>query len=164
MDEQRAIADKGGTMRLGSYECSIPRDSIAHRIYGSTTIHERHRHRYEFNNEYRDALGEKGLKAGGVSPDGKLVEMVEYADHPWFVGVQFHPEFKSRPMGSHPLFSSYLGACVAYKSRLLTGKEPPKRKEQDAPECKPREMPAPPAMAVVKGRKPKVPRKRRLAG
>ncbi|MFA6223218.1 MAG: CTP synthase [Desulfomonilaceae bacterium] len=115
MDEQRSVMDKGGTMRLGAYECVIPEGSECHRIYGATGISERHRHRYEFNPEFRSILEEKGLKAGGVSPDGKLVEMVEYGEHPWFVGCQFHPEFKSKPMDSHPLFASYIRACLDYK-------------------------------------------------
>ncbi len=115
MDEQRSVMDKGGTMRLGAYECVIPEGSECHRIYGATGISERHRHRYEFNPEFRSILEEKGLKAGGVSPDGKLVEMVEYGEHPWFVGCQFHPEFKSKPMDSHPLFASYIRACLEYK-------------------------------------------------
>ena len=117
MDEQRSITDKGGTMRLGAYECAIPPESLCHKIYGKTVISERHRHRYEFNSEYRDRLEEKGLKAGGLSPDGKLVELVEDAEHPWFVGCQFHPEFKSRPMDPHPLFASYIEACAAYSRR-----------------------------------------------
>jgi CTP synthase len=115
MDEQRSVMDKGGTMRLGAYECVIPEGSECHQIYGATRITERHRHRYEFNPEFRSILEEKGLKAGGVSPDGKLVEMVEYSEHPWFVGCQFHPEFKSKPMESHPLFASYIKACLEYK-------------------------------------------------
>ncbi len=115
MDEQRSITDKGGTMRLGTYECVIEPDSICEQIYGEKVIHERHRHRYEFNTGFRDVLAEKGLKAGGLSPDRKLVELVEYADHPWFVGCQFHPEFKSRPMAPHPLFKSYIRACVEYQ-------------------------------------------------
>jgi CTP synthase len=115
MDEQRSVMDKGGTMRLGAYECVIPEGSECHQIYGATRISERHRHRYEFNPEFRSILEEKGLKAGGVSPDGKLVEMVEYGEHPWFVGCQFHPEFKSKPMESHPLFASYIRACLEYK-------------------------------------------------
>jgi CTP synthase len=117
MDEQRSVTDKGGTMRLGAYECVIPPDSICYKIYGQEVISERHRHRYEFNSKYREMLEEKGLRAGGLSPDGKLVELVEYADHPWFVGCQFHPEFKSRPMDPHPLFASYIGACVAYSKQ-----------------------------------------------
>lgn len=117
MDEQRSITDKGGTMRLGKYECVIPDDTFCREIYGADVIHERHRHRYEFNIEFLEQLREKGLKPGGLSPDGKLVEMVEFNDHPWFVGCQFHPEFKSRPMDPHPLFSSYIGACLACKLR-----------------------------------------------
>ncbi|MBI4965894.1 MAG: CTP synthase [Desulfomonile tiedjei] len=117
MDEQRAITDKGGTMRLGTYECFIQPDSRAFEIYGKTVIGERHRHRYEFNMEFRQKLEQKGFRPGGVSPDGKLVELVEYSDHPWFVGCQFHPEFKSRPMDPHPLFASYIKACVEYKNR-----------------------------------------------
>jgi CTP synthase len=115
MDEQRSITDKGGTMRLGTYECVIPSNTLCARIYGRPVIHERHRHRYEVNFNYRDALQEKGLLAGGLSPDGKLVEMVEYPEHPWFVGCQFHPEFKSRPMEPHPLFTSYIRACLNAK-------------------------------------------------
>jgi CTP synthase len=120
MDEQRSITDKGGTMRLGTYECVIPPDTFCREIYGSEVIHERHRHRYEFNNEYLERLGKCGLKPGGLSPDGKLVEMIEYRDHPWFAGCQFHPEFKSRPMDPHPLFTSYIGACVKYKREKET--------------------------------------------
>jgi CTP synthase len=115
MDEQRSVTDKGGTMRLGAYECVIPEGTECHKIYGATLIEERHRHRYEFNPEFRPILEEKGLKVGGLSPDGKLVEMVEYSDHPWFIGCQFHPEFKSKPMESHPLFASYIKACVNFK-------------------------------------------------
>ncbi|MCX5872094.1 MAG: CTP synthase [Deltaproteobacteria bacterium] len=117
MDEQRSITDKGGTMRLGAYECVIPEDSECHRIYGARRISERHRHRYEFNPEYISILEEKGLRAGGLSPDGRLVEMVEYIDHPWFIGCQFHPEFKSKPMDSHPLFASFIKACLDCKTR-----------------------------------------------
>jgi CTP synthase len=122
MDEQRSVMDKGGTMRLGAYECVIPEGSECHQIYGATRISERHRHRYEFNPEFRSILEEKGLKAGGVSPDGKLVEMVEYGEHPWFVGCQFHPEFKSKPMESHPLFASYIKACLEYKIAMEKAK------------------------------------------
>ncbi|MFH1117225.1 MAG: CTP synthase [Pseudomonadota bacterium] len=115
MYEQRSITDKGGTMRLGTYECVIPEGSLCCTIYGTDTINERHRHRYEFNFDYGEVLSQGGLKPGGLSPDGKLVEMVEYAEHPWFVGCQFHPEFKSGPMRSHPLFSSYIKACLDCK-------------------------------------------------
>jgi CTP synthase len=118
MDEQKNVTDKGGTMRLGAYECVITPDSLCYEIYGHNVVGERHRHRYEFNPAFREALEEKGLRAGGLSPDGRLVEIVEYKDHPWFIGCQFHPEFKSRPMNPHPLFSSYIRACLEYKERL----------------------------------------------
>jgi CTP synthase len=117
MDAQRSVTDKGGTMRLGAYECALPPGSLCYKIYGKPVISERHRHRYEFNSKYREMLEEKGLKAGGLSPDGKLVELVEYAAHPWFIGCQFHPEFKSRPMDPHPLFASYIEACVTYSKQ-----------------------------------------------
>jgi len=117
MDEQRSITDKGGTMRLGTYDCVITPESRCFKIYRQPLISERHRHRYEFNSKYRKNLEEKGLIAGGLSPDGKLVELVEYRNHPWFVGCQFHPEFKSRPMDPHPLFVSYIKACLEYKAR-----------------------------------------------
>jgi CTP synthase len=119
MDEQRSITDKGGTMRLGTYECVIPPDTLCREIYGSEVIRERHRHRYELNPDYLGTLGESGLKAGGLSPDGRLVEMIEYRQHPWFVGCQFHPEFKSRPMDPHPLFSRYIEACLKCKHESL---------------------------------------------
>ncbi len=122
MREQRSITDKGGTMRLGAYDCVIAGDSRCFEIYGKELISERHRHRYEVNNTYRDQLADKGLRASGLSPDGNLVEMVELPDHPWFVGCQFHPEFKSRPMDPHPLFVSYIEACVAQaKARVESG-------------------------------------------
>jgi CTP synthase len=115
MAEQRSITDKGGTMRLGRYDCVLTPNSKCAEIYGKPEISERHRHRYEVNPKFRELLEEKGLRAGGVSPDGTLVELVELPDHPWFVGCQFHPEFKSRPMDSHPLFASYIKACLEYQ-------------------------------------------------
>ena len=114
MLHQRSITDKGGTMRLGIYECHLKPETLSYRIYGAPEITERHRHRYEFNSKYKETLEEKGLRAAGLSPDGKLVELVEYQDHPWLVGCQFHPEFKSKPMEPHPLFVSYIKACVDY--------------------------------------------------
>jgi CTP synthase len=126
MAEQRTIKEKGGTMRLGAYECVITPNSKCLEIYGVPVIHERHRHRYEFNSNFRETLESKGLKAGGMSPDGKLVELVEYGDHPWFVGCQFHPEFKSKPMVPHPLFASYIGACLEYKTKKPDESERPK--------------------------------------
>lgn len=112
MPEQREIDEKGGTMRLGLYPCKIINHTKAYEIYEDELIYERHRHRYEFNNEYRDVLQNKGLTISGVSPCEKLVEIVELRDHPWFVGVQFHPEFKSRPNRAHPLFKDFIRAAI----------------------------------------------------
>ncbi len=112
MPEQKDIDGLGGTMRLGSYPCKVDKDSFAFEAYKEELIYERHRHRYEFNNEYRDALIKEGFKIVGVSPDDRLVEMIEVKDHPWFVGVQFHPEFKSRPNRVHPLFRDFVGASM----------------------------------------------------
>jgi CTP synthase len=102
-------------MRLGGYPCELVQGTKAYEAYGQELVHERHRHRHEYNNRYRDALAEKGLIVSGVSPDGRLVEMVELKDHPWFVGCQFHPEFKSRPNRPHPLFSGLVKAALQYK-------------------------------------------------
>lgn len=112
MPEQRDVEDMGGTMRLGAYPCKVSKDSFAYEAYGEDIIYERHRHRYEFNNEYRKQLVENGLKIVGLSPDEKLVEMIEIKEHPWFVAVQFHPEFKSRPNRPHPLFREYIKAAL----------------------------------------------------
>ncbi len=117
MPDQRGITAKGGTMRLGAYPCHITgTDTFAFHAYGTEEIQERHRHRYEFNNQYRDLLTQAGLRLSGLSPDGRLVEMVELPDHPWFVGVQFHPELKSRPNRAHPLFGAFLAAAKAYQA------------------------------------------------
>jgi len=107
--------DLGGTLRLGSYPCRLLPDTFARAAYGAELIDERHRHRYEFNNEYRRQLAEKGLVISGTSPDDKLVEIVELADHPWFLGCQFHPEFKSRPMRPHPLFTAFIKAALEHQ-------------------------------------------------
>jgi len=115
------IDDLGGTMRLGSYECDIAPGSLAHRIYGTTRIQERHRHRYEFNCLYENAVTEGGLMISGRSPDGKFVEIVELPGHPWYVAVQFHPEFKSKPLAPHPLFASFVGASVRHKQESAQG-------------------------------------------
>jgi len=109
-------SDKGGTMRLGAYPCNIKEGTVAHNAYGVSNISERHRHRYEFNNAYIDKLEAGGLVVSGTSPDGELVEMVEIKDHPWFLGCQFHPEFKSRPMDPHPLFREFIRASLAYSN------------------------------------------------
>ena len=111
-DEDGAL---GGTMRLGAYPCELRKGSFAHKAYGMDRISERHRHRYEFNNNYMEDLKEKGLLISGVSPDGKLVEIIEISSHPWFLGCQFHPEFKSRPMEPHPLFREFIGASLTIK-------------------------------------------------
>ncbi len=112
MPMQKEITDKGATMRLGAYPCVLTQGSLAHHVYGQLEISERHRHRYEVNNEYREILTKKGLQLSGVSPDEYLVEMIEIRDHPYFLGCQFHPEFKSRPMDPHPLFSSFIEASL----------------------------------------------------
>jgi CTP synthase len=109
-------SDKGGTMRLGAYPCNIKEGTAAYTAYGVSNISERHRHRYEFNNAYIDSLEAGGLVVSGTSPDGELVEMVEIKDHPWFLGCQFHPEFKSRPMDPHPLFREFIRASLAYSN------------------------------------------------
>jgi CTP synthase len=111
-------SDKGATMRLGAYPCQIAKDTFAYRAYGEENISERHRHRYEFNNDYKAPLAENGLIFSGSSPSGDLVEIIEIKDHPWFLGCQFHPEFKSRPMTPHPLFRDFIKAALEYsKSR-----------------------------------------------
>ncbi len=112
MPEQKDIDELGGTMRLGAYPCKVSHNSNAIDAYKDILIYERHRHRYEYNNEYREDLVNAGLKITGVSPDERLVEMVEVEDHPWFVGVQFHPEFKSRPNRVHPLFRDFVGSTI----------------------------------------------------
>ena len=99
-------------MRLGAWPCALKKGSKAARAYGETKISERHRHRYEVNNKYRALFEEKGLVLSGLSPDGNLVEMIELADHPWFVATQFHPEFKSQPLVPHPLFKAFVGAAI----------------------------------------------------
>ena len=117
MDSQREVQDLGGTMRLGAYPCKLVPGSRAHQIYAADEVSERHRHRYEVNNAYRKMLTEYGLRCGGLSPDGSLVEMIELPEHPWFVGCQFHPELRSRPMRPHPLFASFISAALHYKRR-----------------------------------------------
>jgi CTP synthase len=112
MEEQEGITDKGATMRLGAYPCVLKDGTKARRAYGVKDISERHRHRFEVNNDYRETLEENGLTLSGLSPDGKLVEMIEVADHPYFVACQFHPEFKSKPMTPHPLFTAFIKAAL----------------------------------------------------
>jgi CTP synthase len=118
METQKGVDKKGATMRLGAYGCNLQEDSLAARAYGKKKISERHRHRYEFNNKYRDLLAQKGMVLSGLSPDGALVEIVELKDHPWFLGCQFHPEFKSRPMDCHPLFKAFVKASLQNRQAL----------------------------------------------
>ena len=120
MPDQKDIEDMGGTMRLGAYPCVLKKDSLAYSIYDTDKISERHRHRYEFNNEYRKKFEEKGMMISGVSPDNHLVEIVEIPDHPFFIGVQFHPEFKSRLEHSHPIFHNFIKAALAYNAKQKT--------------------------------------------
>jgi CTP synthase len=115
MPEQKTITTKGGTMRLGSYACNLEKKTKAFNAYGSQKINERHRHRWEFNNDYLEQFEEAGMKATGVNPESNLVEIVEIPDHPWFVGVQFHPELKSTVENPHPLFVSFIQACLENK-------------------------------------------------
>jgi CTP synthase len=112
---QQGLTQMGGTMRLGAYPCQLADKTLASRTYGKRRIHERHRHRYEFNNAYAARLEAKGLMLSGRSPDGGLVEVIELADHPWFLGCQFHPEFKSRPFDCHPLFKGFIRAALMHR-------------------------------------------------
>jgi len=118
LEQREEQGDMGGTMRLGAYDATLAGNSVVASIYGGTAISERHRHRYEVNTHYREALEAGGLVFSGMSPDGMLPEIVERPDHPWFVGVQFHPELKSRPFDPHPLFASFIAAAVK-QSRLV---------------------------------------------
>jgi len=112
MPDQRAIEDKGATMRLGAYPCVLKEGTLAAKAYGKLDISERHRHRYEVSDAYRETLEQRGLVVSGASPDGHLVEMIELANHPFFVGCQFHPEFKSRPQAPQPLFRDFVAAAL----------------------------------------------------
>ncbi len=123
MADQLKIQGLGGTMRLGSYPCKVEKGTKVYQAYGQALIHERHRHRYEFNNNYRELVKAKGMKLSGLSPDGNLVEMIELTNHPWFVGVQFHPELKSRPLIPQPLFREFVKAAVKYGGKPI--KQPP---------------------------------------
>lgn len=116
LDEQKKVTKVGGTMRLGAFPCVLKAGSKAALAYGSTEISERHRHRFEFNNQYREQFEQAGMIISGTSPDGSLVEVIEIPDHPWFVGVQCHPEFKSKPTAAHPLFREFIAAGIAYRT------------------------------------------------
>jgi len=115
LPEQKGLDRLGGTMRLGGYPCRLQPGTKAYHAYKEEVVFERHRHRYELNNENRDILSTHGLIASGTSPDGRLVEIIEIPAHPWFVASQFHPEFKSRPDGPHPLFRDFIGAALKFK-------------------------------------------------
>ena len=117
MEEQKEVSEKGGTMRLGAYDCVISKDSKSYECYNDTNIRERHRHRYEFNNKYKSDLEESGLIATGINPKNNLVEIVEILNHAWFVGVQFHPEYKSTVANPHPLFVGFIKACIQNKKK-----------------------------------------------
>ena len=112
MESQHGISKKGGTMRLGAYPCKVRPGSIMASAYGAELISERHRHRYEFNNSFREEIENKGMAITGTSPTGELVETVEIPEHPFYIGVQFHPEFKSRPNRAHPLFKAFVAASL----------------------------------------------------
>jgi CTP synthase len=124
MESQQHVTDMGGTMRLGAYPCKLGPGTRAAEIYNSPQVSERHRHRYEVSNAYRDAFVEHGLTLSGLSPDGSLVEIVELQTHPWFVGCQFHPELQSRPTRPHPLFASFVGAAAASQTARSERKRP----------------------------------------
>jgi CTP synthase len=117
MEDQKTVTDKGGTMRLGAWKCEIKPDTLAYKIYGKATISERHRHRYEFNSHYLAELEKAGLKASGVNPETGLVEIVELEDHPFYIGVQYHPEYKSTVENPHPLFVNFVAATVKAKKK-----------------------------------------------
>ena len=118
MGEQEGITELGGTMRLGAYRCRLKKGTKVAEAYGSEDISERHRHRYEVNNKYRDALEKHGMILSGVNPDIGVVEMIELENHPWFVGTQAHPELKSEPVRPHPLFKHFVGAAIAFQKAL----------------------------------------------
>ncbi|MBI4387726.1 MAG: CTP synthetase, partial [Candidatus Omnitrophica bacterium] len=129
LEEQEEVKDLGGTMRLGAYPCALKKGTRTHEAYGTEDISERHRHRYEFNNKYREIFEKHGLRVTGTYQSGKLVEIVELEDHPWFVAGQFHPEFKSKPDKPHPLFYSFIKKALELKcseSKSLEHGEPNK--------------------------------------
>ena len=120
LEQRSESSEMGGTMRLGAQKCRLSPGSLAQRTYGEDVIEERHRHRYEFNNNYRQPLEDAGLRLSGVSLDGRLIEVVEIEDHPWFLSCQFHPEFTSTPRDGHPLFTGFIKAASAYHTGHMT--------------------------------------------
>jgi CTP synthase len=123
LPEQKNVQDKGATMRLGAYKCQLVAGTLAERIYGAPFIYERHRHRYEINNDYREQLAKFGMICSGLSPDYRLVEIIEIPEHPYFIATQFHPEFRSRPNRAHPLFSGLIEAAVKRNPRSFAETE-----------------------------------------
>ena len=121
--ELKGVQDLGGTMRLGQFLCRLKKGTFAEKAYGKTDVYERHRHRYEFNPYYEKALTKAGLVISGKNPKHKLVEIVEIKNHPWFLGCQFHPEFKSKPLEPHPLFKAFIGASYAYRCKRDSHKQ-----------------------------------------
>ena len=117
MESQKSVVNKGGTMRLGAWDCSLLENSLAHKAYGSQTISERHRHRYEFNDAFKERIFDQDFVVTGTNPETGLVEIIEYKKHPWFLGVQFHPEYKSTVSTPHPLFVSFIQASLTNKSK-----------------------------------------------
>ena len=117
MPDQNGVEDIGGTLRLGAYPCRLKEGSLARKLYGEELIYERHRHRYEVNNDFRKALQDHGLSLSGISPDGHIVEMAELPEHPFFIATQGHPEFKSRPNRPHPLFKGLVAAAIAHQNK-----------------------------------------------
>ncbi len=135
LEEQRGVKNMGASMRLGTWPTKIAKGTLAEKIYGSTEVMERHRHRYEFNMKYRDQMNERGFVISGTSPDGTLAELIELRDHPYFVGCQYHPEFQSKPNKPHPLFKGFIQACLNYQSRATRApsdrESPPRVPEQE---------------------------------
>ncbi|MEZ4872175.1 MAG: CTP synthase [Bdellovibrionales bacterium] len=130
MDEQKDIKNKGGTMRLGAYPCHLKKGSRAFEIYDEKLIYERHRHRYEFNNKYRPIFEKNGMNLSGICKDRDLVEIIEITEHPWFIGVQFHPEFKSKPLMPHPLFRSFIEhSLLSREKNVARADDRPKKKK-----------------------------------
>jgi CTP synthase len=162
MPDQRELEDKGGTMRLGLYPARLTPGSKAAQVYGDEVIYERHRHRFEVNNQYRQTLEAAGMVLSGQSPDGRLVEIVELADHPYFLASQFHPEFKSRPERPHPLFDGFVAAAIAVRDGRMPRLEP-RQSRASTPAGRSTTSPAsaPPAGAPAR---PTVPHESRARG
>lgn len=119
LEEQKKVKAMGGTMRLGAYKCKLKKGTNAYKAYDKKIIHERHRHRYEFNNSFKEIMGKNGMVFSGINPRANLVEIIELKNHPWFLGCQFHPEFKSKPDNAHPLFRDFIKAAIDKKISLI---------------------------------------------